>query len=149
LIIVGGALLSIELFLTPGFGILGITGIVMLATGFALLPAGGPTYIAPNTTLVSVSRYIAIGIGVSLGAFTAFVLYKVLEAKKRRATLFELTGKIGRAIDHIPAGGEGFVIVEGEYWKAYSDEEIPPNTFVVVVGRKDNVLVVKKHVGSS
>jgi|YelNatPaOPRAMG01_1025707.scaffolds.fasta_scaffold20361_4 membrane-bound serine protease (ClpP class) len=149
LIIVGGALLSIELFLTPGFGILGITGIVMLATGFALLPTGGPTYIAPNTTLVSVSRYIAIGIGVSLGAFTAFVLYKVLEAKKRRATLFELAGKIGRAIDHIPAGGEGFVIVEGEYWKAYSDEEIPPNTFVVVVGRKDNVLVVKKHVGSS
>lgn len=145
LIIVGGALLSIELFLTPGFGILGVTGIVMLATGFALLPTGGPTYVAPNATFVSVSRYIAIGIGVGLGAFTAFVLYKVLEAKKRRTTLFELIGKIGRSVDHIPAGGEGFIIVEGEYWKAYSDEEIPPNSPVVVVDRKNSILVVKKY----
>lgn len=149
LIMIGGALLSIELFLTPGFGIVGITGIIMLATGFALLPTGGPTYIAPNATLVFVSRYIAIGIGVGLGAFTAFVLYKVLKVKRLRSTLFELVGKIGRSVDRIPAGGEGFVIVEGEYWKAYSDEEIPPNSFIVVVGRKDSVLVVKKHGGGS
>ncbi len=149
LIMIGGALLSIELFLTPGFGIVGITGIIMLATGFALLPTGGPTYIAPNATLVSVSRYIAIGIGVGLGAFTALVLYKVLKVKRLRSTLFELVGKIGRSLDRIPAGGEGFVIVEGEYWKAYSDEEIPPNSLIVVVGRKDSVLIVKKHGGGS
>ncbi|MEM1698536.1 MAG: NfeD family protein [Sulfolobales archaeon] len=149
LILVGAALLSIELFLTPGFGILGISGIVMLSTGFALLPTGGPTYIAPDATFVLVSRYVALGIGVGLGSLTAFVLYKVLQAKRRRVVLFELRGKVGRAMDRIPAGGEGFIIVEGEYWKAYSDEEIEPNSLVIVVDRKENVLIVKKYVGSS
>ncbi|MCS7099400.1 MAG: ATP-dependent Clp protease proteolytic subunit, partial [Sulfolobales archaeon] len=71
LILVGAALLSIELFLTPGFGILGISGIIMLSTGFALLPTGGPTYIAPNSAFVALSRYVAIGVGVGIGSFTA------------------------------------------------------------------------------
>ncbi|MEM4867062.1 MAG: NfeD family protein, partial [Sulfolobales archaeon] len=149
LILVGAALLSIELFLTPGFGILGISGIIMLSTGFALLPTGGPTYIAPDATFALVSRYAALGIGVGLGSLTAFVLYKVLQAKRRKVTLFELRGKVGRAVDRISAGGEGFVIVEGEYWKAYSDEEIEPNSLVIVVDRRENVLIVKKHVGGS
>lgn len=148
LILLGAGLLSIELFLTPGFGILGISGIVMLATGFALLPGGGSTYIAPGATFLAISRYIAIGIGVGLGLFTGFVLYKVIQAKKRRVTLFEITGKLGRSIDRIPAGGEGFVIVEGELWRAYSDEEIPPNTQIFVVDRRDSLLIVKKYVGS-
>lgn len=149
LILLGAALLSIELFLTPGFGILGISGIIMLSTGFALLPTGGPTYIAPNATFVLVSRYIALGIGVGIGSLTAFVLYKVIQAKRRKVVLFELRGKVGRAMDRIPAGGEGFVIVEGEYWKAYSDEEIEPNSLVVVVDRRESMLIVKKYVGSS
>lgn len=149
LIVLGTALLSIELFLTPGFGILGISGIVMLSTGFALLPTGGPTFVAPEATYLAVSRYVALGIGVGLGSLTALILYKVIKAKKQRVTLFELEGKVGRAADHIPAGGEGFVMVEGEYWKAYSDEEIEPGSPVVVVGRRGSLLIVRKHVGGS
>ncbi len=148
LILLGAALLSIELFVTPGFGILGISGIVMLSTGFALLPAGGPTFIAPEATFLVVSRYIAIGIGLGLGLLTAFMLYKVVQAKRRRVTLFELEGKMGRSVDRIPAGGEGFVMVEGEYWRAYSDEDIEPGSPVVVVGRRGSLLIVRKHVGS-
>ncbi|MCX8184348.1 MAG: NfeD family protein [Sulfolobales archaeon] len=145
LILVGAALLSIELFLTPGFGILGISGIIMLSTGFALLPTGGPTYIAPNSTFIVLSRYVAIGIGVGLGSFTAFVLFKVIQAKRQKTYIFELREKIGRAVDRIPAHGEGFVIVEGEYWKAYSEEEIEPNSLVIVVDKKNGLLIVKKY----
>lgn len=149
LVLIGAALLSIELFLTPGFGILGISGIIMLSTGFALLPTGGPTFIAPSATFVLISRYVAIGIGVGLGSFTAFVLYKIVQAKRRKVTLFELKGKVGRALERIPAGGDGFVIVEGEYWRARSDEDIEPDSLVVVVDREESLLVVKKYVGSS
>ncbi len=149
LILLGAALLSIELFVTPGFGILGISGIVMLSTGFALMPTGGPTFVAPEAAFLAISRYVALGIGVGLGSLMAFILYKVVQAKRRRVTLFELEGKIGRTVDRIPAGGEGFVIVEGEYWKACSDEDIEPNSPVVVVGRRGSLLIVKKHARGS
>jgi len=149
LVLIGAALLSIELFLTPGFGALGITGIVMLAVGFALLPTGGPTYIAPGATLLEVSRYIAIGLGTSLGLLTGFIVYKVIQAKRRKVELFELVGKVGKAVDSIPAGDTGFIIVEGEYWRALSLEDVEAGTLVVVVERKDGLLVVRKYVGGS
>ncbi len=149
LVLAGAALLSIELFLTPGFGALGITGIVMLAVGFALLPTGAPTYIAPGATLLEVSRYVAIGLGTSLGLLTGFIVYKVIQAKRRKVELFELVGKVGRAIDNIPAGSTGFVIVEGEYWRALSLEDVEAGTLIVVVERRDGLLVVRRYVGGS
>jgi membrane-bound serine protease (ClpP class) len=149
LVLVGALLLSVELFLTPGFGALGIAGIVMLATGFALLPAGGPTYIAPGATLLEVSRYVAIGLGVTLGLLTGFIVYKVVQAKRRRVELFELVGKVGRAVDRIPAGATGFVVVEGEYWRATSLEDVDAGSPVIVVERRDGILVVRKYGGGS
>jgi membrane-bound serine protease (ClpP class) len=149
LVLVGAALLSVELFLTPGFGALGIAGIVMLATGFALLPTGGPTYIAPGATLLEVSRYVAIGLGATLGLLTGFIVYKVIQAKRRRVELFELVGKVGRAVDSIPVGATGFVVVEGEYWRATSLDDVDAGSLVVVVERRDGVLVVRRYVGSS
>jgi len=149
LVVIGAALLSIELFLTPGFGALGITGIVMLAVGFALLPTSGPTYIAPGATLMEVSRYVAIGLGTFLGLLTGFIVYKVIQAKRKRVELFEIVGKVGKAVDSIPAGSTGFVIVEGEYWRALSLDDVSAGSLVAVVERRDGVLVVRKYAGSS
>ncbi|MCD6428526.1 MAG: nodulation protein NfeD [Desulfurococcales archaeon] len=148
MIILGAVLLAVELFVTPGFGVLGITGIVFLALGFALLPSAVPPGFAPPPGYAAQFRIFAIGLGLGLGLFTGIVLYKIIQAKRRKSTIFELYGRVGRALDELKAGQVGFVLVEGEYWRAVSDEDIPKGAEVVVVGKKDSILVVKRRVGS-
>jgi len=151
MIVLGAILLAVELFVTPGFGVLGVTGIVFLALGFALLPAAVPPGFAPPPQYALQFRIFAISIGVGLGLFTGIVLYKIIEAKRRKPVIFELKGRVGRALDDIKAGSVGFVVVEGEYWKALAEEDIPKDSEVVIVDKKGPLLVVKRHVsgGSS
>ena len=52
---------------------------------------------------------------------------------------------MGRAIDDIKPGSEGFVIINGEYWRAISNEFIEKGSTVVVIGMDGARLVVKKR----
>ncbi len=144
ILFVGALLLAIEL-VTPGFGVLGITGIIMLALGFVLLPLGAPGWIIANPEeYYQMVLTTAISIGLFLGGITAVIIYKVVKVKRKKPQVWVLEGKIGRALDPIGPGRQGFVIVEGEYWLAESNEEIKPNEYVVVVGKKGRVLIVRK-----
>ncbi len=142
LLIMGAILLGIELFVTPGFGIVGATGIVMLALGIALLPA---------TQGYSFSReyaqsfiYAAYGVGGVLGVFTGLAIYKVVQAKRRKPFSWNIIGKTGKALDNIGPGKEGFVLIDGEYWRAISQEEIREGERVVVKAKEGPVLIVEK-----
>ena len=143
LLILGAILLTIEL-VTPGFGIIGGSGVVMLAVGFMLLPIGGKWYIGPGTGYWETLRVTGISIGVFFGAITSLVLYKVIKARRIKVTLWEFKGKVGRAVDPIGPDKPGYVVVEGEYWRAISEGSIKSGEKVIVIGKKDNILVVKR-----
>ncbi len=142
--LVGALLLAIELFVTPGFGVLGFTGIFMIAAGIALIPTATPSTMAPPPGYVESVRAIALGIALALGAFFSFMIYKVLEAKRRPPVPYGIVGKRGVAASNIPPGGRGFVKVEGEYWVATSEEAIREGDEVVVIARKNHIIVVRK-----
>ena len=144
LILVGALLLAIELFVTPGFGVLGFTGIFMIAAGIALIPTAAPSTMAPPPGYVESVRAIALGIALALGAFFSFMIYKVLEAKRRPPIPYDIVGKRGIAASDISPGGRGYVKVEGEYWVATSEESIREGDEVVVIARKNHVIVVRK-----
>jgi len=144
LLVLGAILLTIEL-VTPGFGIIGGSGIVMLAVGFMLLPTGGKWYIGPGAGYWETLRITGISIGIFFGALTSLILYKVVKVRKRRVTLWEFKGKIGRAIDPIGPEKPGYIVVEGEYWRALSDEHIKPGDKVIVIGKEEGILIVKKY----
>jgi len=142
LIALGAILLIAELY-TPGFGILGGTGIVMLVLGIAMLPLGGGGF-AVSPLYAERLLYTIYAIGGFLGVFTGYAVYKILQARRRRPLLWSLEGARGRAVDDIGPGEPGFVIVDGEYWKAVSAEgRIKKGEEVVVVGKDGPVLIVK------
>ena len=144
LVILGSILLAVELLVLPGFGVVGISGIIMLIFGITLLPMMTPTTIANPEEYFSRLRTFALALGLGLGGFAAFVVYKVVRAKRTKVTLFTLEGKIGKAIDRIKPGKPGYVIVEGEYWLATSDEIIEPGETVMVVRYEEKTIHVKK-----
>jgi len=144
LIVLGGTLLAIELFVLPGFGIVGISGVVLLAFGFALLPTYLPSGLVPSEEYLNALRTFIVSTSVILGGFFGILMFKIVKARRKKPYEFLPVGKVGRAIDDLSPGKPGFVVVEGEYWKAVSDEEIPKGSEVVVVGVEGAILRVKR-----
>ncbi len=144
LIALGAILIFIELN-TPGFGIIGGTGIIMLVLGIVLLPAiPGPGGFSISRDYLNQIIIYIYALGMGAGVATAFLVYKVLQVKKVKPRIWRLEGSFGEALDDIGPGKPGYVIVEGEYWKAVSDEEIRRGDKIVVVGKEDHVIKVKR-----
>jgi len=144
-LVIGAIMLAIELFVTPGFGVVGITGIILIAVGIALAPANIPSGFNPPATYARDLQIAAAVIGGGLGALTGFILYKVIQAKRSKPQKFDPVGKIGKAVDNIEPGSKGFVIVDGEYWLATSDTRIDKGSEVIVTGMEGHILKVRPH----
>ncbi|AAY81614.1 NfeD family protein [Sulfolobus acidocaldarius] len=81
-------------------------------------------------------------------ALVGFLLYRVVNViwTTRRRNLYTYEGKIGRAVDDISPGKEGYVLIEGEYWRAISNEPISKGDEVIVIGMQNLKLIVKKYI---
>ncbi len=143
-LIMGAVMLAAEIFVTPGFGVLGISGIILIGLGIALSPINVPAGTSPPPNYVSQLRTMALVIGGGLGAFIGLIIYKVVKLKRSKPTKFTPNGKVGRAVDDLGPDKPGFVLVDGEYWKATSDEEVPAGSKVKVVAVDGATLKVKK-----
>ncbi len=146
LILVGFSLLLVELLLIPGFGVVGVTGIVLLAVGTLVLFSGKPLYIAPEN--LQAAMKILVSVTAPLAGLMAIAVYKVFEAR-RRAPMYNVSivGRRGRALDRLGPGDEGFIMVEGEYWRARNvgDEPVERGDTVRVVGKEGPVLLVVRE----
>ncbi|HIP66395.1 MAG TPA: nodulation protein NfeD, partial [Pyrodictium sp.] len=142
LIAVGIALVAAEIFLIPGTTIVGITGFISLILGLLLLPAAAPTTISPE--YMRLTFYTVTAITLPLAGLLGIIVVKAIGVWKRRPVYQPtVVGKIGYAIDDIPEGGEGFVVVEGEYWRAKAKKPIKRNQKVKVVGKEGPLLIVE------
>ncbi|MEM0366771.1 MAG: nodulation protein NfeD [Acidilobaceae archaeon] len=144
LIALGALLIAIEIF-TPGFGIIGGTGIIMLVLGLILLPAvPGPEGFAITERYLNQVIIYIYALGLTAGITTAFIVYKILQVRRAKPYIWRIEGLRGEAIEEIRPGKPGFVIVEGEYWKAISDEEIKSGDKIEVISKDNHTLKVRK-----
>jgi membrane-bound serine protease (ClpP class) len=144
LLILGlGALLMIAEAYTAGFGILGGAGIFCLILGgLLLLPYTSPKYlIAPEW--YSQFTSIALGVLIVLGIFTLIMIYKILQARRRKPILGGLIGVEVEATEDIERGKTGFVRYMGEYWKARATEKIGAGDKALVIGKDGPILVIR------
>nr|WP_216604124.1 NfeD family protein [Acidianus sp. RZ1] len=77
-----------------------------------------------------------------LGFLSYRITYVIIKTRKR--SLYEYVGKVGKAIEDIGPSKTGYVIVNGEYWKATSSDTIVAGDEIVVIGMQELKLVVKK-----
>ena len=128
-IAIGCLLLIIELFVIPGFGVVGIGGVICLIMGAVFLI---PTY-SNREWLISmewtdtaiISVLVVIGL---LAAFFVFLLYKILQIRQKKTSVGTFIGERAKTIDQITPDKPGYVRFKGEYWQAKSDIIIEPNT---------------------
>jgi membrane-bound serine protease (ClpP class) len=143
-IIIGCLLLVVEIFVTPGFGAVGIGGIICLVIGSIFLIPSYPTRKWLITGEYMTDALIIMLIVIVLFAlFFAFLLYKVLQIRKKKSTVGKFTGEQAVTIEQISPDKPGFVRFKGEYWQAKSDMVIETNTKVVIVDKDETILIVK------
>ncbi len=143
-IIVGCLLLLIEIFATPGFGVIGIGGIICLLIGsIFLVPSYSTTKWVIYIDWINEAIIVLVVAAVLIAAFFAFLLYKVIQIRKKKAVVGTFIGEKAKTIDRITPDTPGYVRFKGEYWQATSDTIIEPNTKVIIVKKDESTLIVK------
>jgi membrane-bound serine protease (ClpP class) len=143
-IIVGALLLLIEIFVIPGFGVVGIGGIISLILGGVfLIPSYSTRRWLISSGYMTEAELVIIVIIALFAIFFVFLLYKVIQIRKKKPTLGRLVGENAVAIEKITPEKPGFVRFQGEYWQAKAEVVIEPNTKVVIVDKDETTLIVK------
>lgn len=144
LIILGSVLVLYE-FYSGGIVIALISGIILIGLGITLIVRAPPgvIYIAQDwlNHLLNVIVIVAAGCGIIFG----FIMYKGLKMIKKKTYSLIPEAEIGRAVDDIPAGKEGYAIIAGEYRKVIAIEDVKQNQRVKVIGKKNNYLVIEPY----
>lgn len=105
--IVGVVLLAIELFAIPGFGVLGISGIILIVVGLALSLVGNIGFSFPEGTFRAFISSIFL---VITSAFLAIVISFYLGKKILTTTIF---GRL--ALDTVQEKSEGYTSADIHY----------------------------------
>jgi membrane-bound serine protease (ClpP class) len=143
-IIIGCLLLVVEIFVLPGFGAVGAGGIICLIIGSIFLIPSYPTrkWLISGEYMTDALIIMLIVI-VLFATFFAFLLYKVLQIRKKKSSMGKFAGETAIAIERITPEKTGFVRFKGEYWQAKSDTLIETNTKVVILDKDETTLIVK------
>jgi membrane-bound serine protease (ClpP class) len=140
LVVLAFGLFIAEVF-TTGFGALFAGGIISLVLGSLVLFKGGPLF-RVNPALIAVTVIL-------IGGFVAFAVFKVVQARRRPATIGreEFAGKV--AVVKKELKPEGIVLYKGELWSAVSDSGPVEPGEEVTVSRVDGLKlhVIKKQGG--
>ncbi len=140
---IGAALLIFELY-TPSFGVLGVGGIALLGGGaiFFVTSPPGPILISPDAFNIFIQTII--GVLAIAAVLFGVLIYKFAQIRKIKTPIQKFPTGEGRAVDNISVDGEGYVVVQGEYWKATSREKISAGDRVVVMGNLEKKLIVER-----
>ncbi|MEM0271375.1 MAG: nodulation protein NfeD [Thermoprotei archaeon] len=139
LLIVGGALIILEIKLGHGFAAMG--GVATGALGILFLTLGVPSSPSLINTTTEVELLALVGAGVLGGVYIRTVI-RPIRTKKKLTGPEAIIGKQGVAVSALNPDGE--VRVEGVIWRARSSDRIEPGERVVVKAREGLTLVVEK-----
>jgi len=143
-IIIGCLLLIIEIFATPGFGVIGIGGIICLVIGsIFLIPTFSTREWVISMDWINELVTILLVTAILFAIFFGFLLYKILKIRKKKKAVGVFVGEAAKTIDKITPDESGYVRFKGEYWQAKSDTTIEPNTKVIILKKNETVLIVK------
>ncbi|HEB37336.1 MAG TPA: nodulation protein NfeD [Thermoplasmatales archaeon] len=144
LIIIGFIMLIIEIHVTPGFGVIGIGGIICIILASTLLVPSYPT----RNWLVSIdyqTLLLVFGIvpSILVASFFLFALYKIVKVSRKKPKVGAMEGELAETLEEISPNKTGFVKYKGEYWLARSKEgKIPAREKVIIEKRDGNLLIV-------
>ncbi|KYK25855.1 peptidase S14 [Thermoplasmatales archaeon SG8-52-1] len=143
-IIIGCLLLIIEIFATPGFGVIGIGGIILLLLGaIFLIPSYSTTGWVIKIDWINDAILTILVAAILIAIFFVFLLYKIIQVRKKKTVIGTFVGETAKTVDRISPFQSGYVRFKGELWQATSESIIEPNTKVIIIDKDESTLKVK------
>lgn len=143
LLAVGIVLLTREIH-TPGFSVVGFSGILLLMAGsFLVVPATYPHWIFSQ----EYRNTLFLSIAVPSLLFAGFLIYAFrhqYQVPKTVSFMDTHKGETAMADDGLGPGKEGCILFMGERWKATSKEPIGKGESVTILRTKGDSTLVKK-----
>ncbi len=118
LIVIGMGMLLAELFVTS-YGVLGIGGVIAFVIGSLFL-------IDTSETNLGINRGVIAGATIGFSAIVLGIGYIVIRARRSRVLTGGegMIGKVGEVRSPIAPDAPGQIFVNGEIWRAVSDQSI-------------------------
>jgi membrane-bound serine protease (ClpP class) len=140
LLVVAGLALLVAETQIPGFGVVGAAGLAcVLIGGFLVFPE---TWAVQGDWLGTLYAVLILVPLISGGLF-ALIVYKVVEARRRKPYMGEMVGGTAVSSEDISPGRTGFVVLDGETWRARSRAGVKKGARVRVVSKDGPVLLVE------
>ena len=141
LILLGLGLILAELH-SHSFGILALAGLACVMVGSILfVPTSFPEWYVPGGYQRSMAAAIILP-SLILAAFVAFAMYKVAKARFAPLASGRLVGETAEALDRLDR--EGYVLFQGEYWRAEAEEPVEKGERVVILAKEGERLKVRR-----
>ncbi len=141
LILLGAGLILAELH-SHSFGILVAAGLVCVVMGSILLvPTSYPQWYLPGEYQRNLAAAFILP-SLILGAFLAFAIYKVARVRFAPPVIGRIMGEEAEALERLDP--KGYVLFQGEYWMAESDDAVEKGEKVVIAAKEGTVLKVNK-----
>ncbi|MEZ5922527.1 MAG: nodulation protein NfeD [Parvularculaceae bacterium] len=138
LMMTGALLMVVEAF-TPTFGLVGLIGLLVFGGGlYIIFPEG-----------YRVSPLVITGVLATAGGFLALVLFAVVGSRSHGPMIGAEAIRRREGVVDDWNGKEGWVIVEGERWRARSDKPLSKGDKIKVVEIDGLVLVVRSAKAAS
>jgi len=129
---------------THAHGVAGIGGAMIMGMGAILLVSTPPSPLLVSSEWFTTFLFTVLGVIAVVAIFFGLLAYKVMVIRRKKPTLDKLPSGYGRTVDSIKPGEPGYIIIEGEYWLAISNDPIDANKEVKVVGKDGYKLIVEE-----
>lgn len=141
LILLGTGLILAELH-SHSFGIMAVAGLICIIVGSILLvPTSYPQWYLPGVYQRTLAATFILP-SLILGAFLAFAVYKIARIRFAPPAIGLIVGEEAEVLDRLDP--LGYVLFQGEYWRAESDEVVEVGKKVVIVAKDGTLLKVKR-----
>ena len=141
LLLLGLGLILAELH-SHSFGILAAAGLICVIVGSVLfVPTSFPEWYVPGSYQQSMALALILP-SLILGLFLSFAIYKIARSRFAPPQNDRFAGEVAEAIDRLDP--EGYVLFQGEYWRAKSEEKVEKGETVVILAKVGTLLQVKR-----
>lgn len=143
MVLIGAILLVYEL-VTPGFGIFGIAGSILLVIGALFLVPFTPEKWAISGDWYAAFTTIVLAAGACIVAISLFIIFKIMQVRRRRPVIGTMTGDLITAKDDAAPNASGFVWYNGEIWVARCESGMTAGKKYKIIGKDGPTLLVRE-----
>jgi membrane-bound serine protease (ClpP class) len=139
-----GAILLIYELATPGFGVFGFSGLIILTIGSLFLIPFSPEKWLVSTDWYATFTYSVLAASICIAAIFLFMIIKILQIRRKRPTVGVLIGDEVVASEDMPPGTIGFILYKGEYWKAKCEKGIIKDKRYKIINKDGPTLILEE-----